>query len=169
MKRTRTLHLVTAAVILLAAVFAACSVGNFRDDVSVPDICAKIAAGDAVQDYSSMTAMDDSYITGAMKIDTSLFAEYAVYLNPYGTTIDEFGVFRVAGKDGLKAAQKEIDDYLQLRRDTWMNEYMPEEKPKLDAAVYKTDGNYIMYVILDEESSISALAAFDEALTWPSR
>ncbi len=152
--------LIIAALIVLA-LFAACGGGNYRDDVPVSELCGKVT--EAIIDSDNMAAMDDSYITGAMKMDLSLFSDYAVYINPYGSTIDEFGIFKASGKDS-KAALKEVEAYLELRRDTWMNEYMPEEKPKLEAAVAKADGLYVMYAILDEESRIGAFAAFDQAL-----
>lgn len=152
---------IIAAVVIVLVLFAACGGGSYRDDVPVSDLCGKVA--EAVIGSDSMTAMDESYLQGAMKMDLSVFSDYAVYINPYGSSIDEFGIFKASGKDS-KAALKEVEDYLQLRRDTWMNEYMPEEKPKLEAAVAKADGLYVMYAILSEESRIGAFSAFDQAL-----
>ncbi|MCR5648820.1 MAG: DUF4358 domain-containing protein [Oscillospiraceae bacterium] len=154
------LILIVAALVALA-LFAACSGSLYRDDVAVSDICDKV--GENVPGYAEMTKMDEAYLRGAMKMDPSKFSEYVVCINPYGSSIDEFGIFKASGKDH-KEALKEVEGYLQLRRDTWMNEYLPEEKPKLEAAVAKADGLYVMYVILDEESRIGALAAFDSSL-----
>ena len=158
----KKLHIILiAAGVIILALLAACSGTKYRDDVAVADIADRV--GTNVPGYSEMTKMDEAYLKGAMKMDTSKFSEFAVYINPYGSTIDEFGVFKAAGKDG-KEALKEVEAYLDLRRDTWMNEYMPEEKPKLEAAVAKQDGVYVIYVILDEESRIGTLADFDAYL-----
>ncbi|MBR5708016.1 MAG: DUF4358 domain-containing protein [Oscillospiraceae bacterium] len=158
----KKLHIILiAAGVVILALLAACSGTKYRDDAAVSDVADKVGA--YVTGYEEMTKMDDAYLKGAMKMDVSKFSDYVVCINPYGSTIDEFGVFKAAGKDG-KEALKEVEAYLDLRRETWMNEYLPEEKPKLEAAVARQDGLYVIYVILDEESRIGALAAFDAAL-----
>ena len=159
--KKKVLPFILVAAAVGCILFAACSGAAVRDDVAVDDIADQV---DGVIDSSSMIAMEDSYITGAMKMDTGKFVDYIVKINSVGANIDEYGIFKAADKDSLKEAQKAVEDYLQLRRDTWMEEYMPEEKPKLESAVVKVMGNYIMYAILDEESDISAYAAFENAL-----
>ena len=51
----------------------------------------------------------------------------------------------------MNAVKDAIEGYLKLRRDTWMKEYMPEEKPKLDKAEVKVYGIYVLYVIADDD------------------
>ena len=45
-----------------------------------------------------------------------------------------------------------------------MDEYMPEEKPKLENAEVKTVGNYVMYAILSDDGKKSAFGAFEKSL-----
>jgi hypothetical protein len=46
-----------------------------------------------------------------------------------------------------------------------MDEYMPEEKPKLEAAEVKTVGLYVIYAIVSEESRKAVFDTFTDMLT----
>ena len=42
----------------------------------------------------------------------------------------------------------------------WLNEYLPEEKPKLEHAEVWSEGNYVMYAILDDDNREAVYKAF---------
>jgi hypothetical protein len=100
-----------------------------------------------------------------MKMKIDLFADYLVKVNAAGANIDEYGIFKAKDPAQLEAAEEEVKSYLQLRRDTWMDEYMPEEKPKLEAAEVKTVGLYVIYAIVSEESRKAVFDTFTDMLT----
>ena len=108
--------------------------------------------------------MKESYLSGPMKMDTILFADYLVKINAYGANIDEYGIFKARDEKGVADVKKEAEDYLQMRKDTWMEEYMPEEKPKLMAAEVKVCGLYVLYVIVSDEVRSPILSDFENAL-----
>ena len=83
-----------------------------------------------------------------------------------GTLQDQahFNNMEVGIADANFAAQVLTEGYLQLRADSWMDEYMPEEKPKLTAAEVKTSGNYVMYCILSDTDKSAAFGAFESSL-----
>ena len=56
------------------------------------------------------------------------------------------------------------DGVLTLRLDTWMEEYMPEEKPKLQSATVKVMGRYVVYCILSEDAKTDVFGAVDNLL-----
>ena len=51
-----------------------------------------------------------------------------------------------------------------MRLDVWMEEYMPEEKPKLENATVKTMGRYVVYCILSDEAKDTVFTAVDNML-----
>lgn len=58
----------------------------------------------------------------------------------------------------IKAA---LDKYLEYRESVWMDEYLPDEKPKLDNAVVWRQGNYVMYAILGDSDRAAVKQAFE--------
>ncbi|NLO48023.1 MAG: DUF4358 domain-containing protein [Clostridiales bacterium] len=146
MKLKSLLFLLAACCLLTSCVKSAT---QYKDDVPVTQL---VEAADARLETDALADMTESYVKGAMKMDPALFAEYVVKVNAAGANIDEYGIFKAKDASSLKAVEEEIKDYLQMRKDTWMEEYMPLEKPKLVSAEIKTMGLYVMYAILSNDS-----------------
>lgn len=141
-------HLI-AAFLLLSLLLCLCACGaKYRDDVPMNRFTALI---DARMGGSELAEMNSGYISGAMHLDPNSFGGYVVKLNAKGVNIDEYGVFRAPENGKVSDVKDAIEGYLKLRRDTWMKEYMPEEKPKLDSAEVKVYGNYVLYVIAADD------------------
>ena len=158
MKKFRIYAALLIAVMMFAIVFSAC--GSSAKDVPTAELAEKIA--DAVG-LTSLADPGESYVRGYMKKSADEIGDYAIRMNVTGTNIDEFGVFK-AGTMTVKELETLVNDYLQLRRDGWMDEYMPEEKPKLMNAEVRTLGDYVMYAILSEADCAAANDAFETAL-----
>ena len=155
---------VIALLLLLAALLSLGACGKketCRSDVPLSELAAAV---EKHLDGGSLAAMTEGYLTGPMKLDTSLFAEALVKINAYGANIDEYGIFKAPDEAGVAAVKKAAEDYLQLRKDTWMEEYMPEEKPKLTQAEVKVCGLYVLYVIVADDVRGPILADFEAAL-----
>lgn len=164
MKNTgRTVSALLCAV-MICLLLGACGSGTkVRDDVAVSDIVAKVS--ESIGKTDSLVEADANYIKGFMKTDPAEFGEYAMLINAYGVNIDEFGIFKAGGSMSAEDIKATVDAYLQLRRDSWMDEYMPEEKPKLTSAEVKVLGDYVMYCILSDSDKTAAFAAFEDALS----
>ena len=134
---------------------------SWRTDATVEELSRAV---EAYLDGSSLAAMTEDYLRGPMKLDTSLFADWVVKINAYGANIDEYGIFQAPDEAGAAAVRQAAEGYLQLRRDTWMEEYMPEEKPKLTQAVVETCGRYVIYLIVAEDVRQNMLDAFRATL-----
>ena len=112
----------------------------------------------------SFAEMTESYVTGVMNFDTTKTEEYAVFIDATGTTVDEFGIFKA--KDGSEnEVEQMLTEYLATRLDTWMDEYMPEEKPKVEKAEIKNQGSYYLYAILDDSEREKTFSDFNSALS----
>ena len=160
MKKNIRLISLTLAVCLMTLLLCAC--GSSAKNVPVSDIAAKV--DEALAKDGALTDAKENYIKGYLKMDVADYEEYVVKINAYGENIDEYGVFK--GKDASQAAEikSAVEAYLELRLSTWMDEYMPEEKPKLQSAEVKTSGNYVMYCILSDADKTAAFAAFSDSL-----
>lgn len=164
----KTISLVLLAV-LCAGLLCACNGGDthtdtpaIKTDVTVDDLAAKV--DEAIGAGDNMAARDASYIQGMMDMDVSSYAEYVVKTNAMGTNVDEYGIFK--GTDEAQAAEiaQAVDAYLKMRNETWMTEYMPEERPKMEAASYEVCGVYVMYAVLADDAKTAAFDAFTGTL-----
>lgn len=135
----------------------ACGSSETEKSVAIADLAA--AVDEALDKGDSLVAVDENYIKGYMKMDVSEI-EHTVKINAYGANIDEYGVF----KGDTKEIKSMLESYLKLRKESWMDEYMPEEKPKLTSAEIKTSGSYVIYCILSDADKTAAFDAFEETL-----
>jgi hypothetical protein len=160
LKNVRTMSFALCAV-LVAVLFTACDGYEVRDDVPVSELSQAI---EAVLGKDEFVPLPESYILGSMKIDVSDYDGYDVKINSKGVNIDEYGIFKAETSDLTAPIEQAVKDYIQLRKDTWMTEYMPEEFPKLENAEFKTVGSYVMYAILSDDDKKAAFAAFENDL-----
>ena len=158
MRKTIALALALVFVLLLSA----CGRKEaYRSDVSVEALAQAVEQSVEVNGLAVMT---EAYVSGMMRMDTSLFEEYLVKISVYGSSIDEYGIFKSPDEGGVDGVKAQAEAYLLLRKETWMEEYLPEEKPKLTQAAVKTCGQYVIYVILGDDARQKALDAFENAL-----
>ena len=158
MKRSICILLCLAALLCLGA---CAKKAAWRTDVPLDKLAETV---EKHLDGGSLAAMQESYLKGAMKLDPAIFADWLVKINAYGANIDEYGIFKAPDEAGVAAVKQAAEDYLKLRRDTWMEEYMPEEKPKLTQAEVKVCGLYVIYVIVSDDARGKILTDFENAL-----
>ena len=158
MKRSICILLCLAALLCLGACGKKAA---WRTDVPLSTLAEAV---EKHLDGGSLAAMQESYLKGAMKLDPAIFADWLVKINAYGANIDEYGIFKAPEEAGVAAVKQAAEDYLKLRRDTWMEEYMPEEKPKLTQAEVKVCGLYVIYAIVSDDARGKILTDFENAL-----
>lgn len=125
--------------------------GGVRDDVAVADLAAVAEA--EIADSEGLIEPGEGYIVGAMKLEPSELGEYVIKISAYSTSINEYGIFKAGTDEELEALVSDLEDYLAMRNDAWMSEYLPEEYPKLQNAQVRQEGLYCFYVILNSEEA----------------
>ena len=158
MKRSICILLCLAALLCLGACGKKAA---WRTDVPLSTLAEVV---EKHLDGGSLAAMQESYLKGAMKLDPAIFADWLVKINAYGANIDEYGIFKAPDEAGVAKVKQAVEDYLKLRRDTWMEEYMPEEKPKLTQAEVKVCGLYVIYAIVSDDARGKIFTDFENAL-----
>lgn len=146
--------------VLLIALLAACGGGSASKNVPVADLADAVGTAIGKPDLADPGA---SYVKGYFKKDAAELGEYAIRINTMGTNIDEFGIFK-AGTLSVSDLKALVESYLKLRQDSWMDEYMPDEKPKMMNAEVKVQGDYVMYCILSDTEKTTAFKTFTDAL-----
>ena len=148
-----------SAVLLI--VLSLCLLGACGgDDVKDPGMEAVASAVFGSIDTEDMAQIPDTYVEGMMKIPLDGYVSRNAIISSTGTSIDEYGIFQ--GKDEAQTAELKaaLEDYLDYRMELWMDEYLPEEKPKLANAEVWSEGNYVMYAILDDAEREAVYKAF---------
>ena len=156
----KILSLTAALAIILS--LCACGGSGVKDDVAVTTLAEKVGA--AIEKNDTMMAVDDNYLKNLMQLNKGISAEHVVMVNTSGTTIGEYGIFKGGNQAETKELAKEVDTYLKMVNDTFMEEYNAEERPKVRDAEYKTAGNYVMYAILGESEKTEAFKIFENEL-----
>ena len=158
MKKTARALALLLALAAFACLLCACGGGKgVRNDVPVEDVAAAVDKAIGGEKYSTV---DEAYINGRLHVDLTKCDGYVVRLN----VVDEYGVFRAKDADAAKELEKQAKDYLASRLETWMDEYMPEEKPKVENAECRVFGNYVVYAILSDANRSAAFKAVEAAL-----
>ena len=152
---------ILSAILALAALCALCACGSspaetFKSDIPAADISAAIES--AISSEGLIT-VEEGYILGRMQIDTAKCTDYVVRITSIGTAIDEYGIFRAADEASAEEVAKQAEAYLERYLASWMDEYRPEEKPKLLAAEVHTKGVYVIYTVMSDADSAAALEA----------
>ena len=162
MKKISKLIALVLVIVVLAATLCACGGKTETKNVPAADIAAAVA--EKIGKTDSLTAVEANWIKGWMKTDAANFGDYTVMVNVYGANVDEYGIFKAGENMSAADIESTVKAYLELRLQSWMDEYMPEEKYKVEDASYKVLGDYVMYCILSAEDSEAAFATFEGLL-----
>lgn len=161
MKKMIRISALILVVVMLSAALCGCGNSSASEkDVPAADIAAAVA--EKLGKSDALTTVDANWIKGWMKVDASQFADCTVMVNAYGANVDEFGVFKAGGDMKVSDIEATVQSYLDLKLTSWMDEYMPEEKYKVEDASVKTVGSYVMYCVLSAEDTEAAFAALEE-------
>ena len=77
------------------------------------------------------------------------------------TSIDQIGIFEAKSAEDVKKIEAMVDDFFDFYLSLWNDNYLAEEKPKLENAERVTSGNFVMYVILGDDARAAAITAFE--------
>jgi hypothetical protein len=145
-----------AAIMLIICMLCACGT-----TAKVPDMQTVADAVGAAMDISEMSQTPDAYVENVMSISSDSYSIRNTLISHVGTNINEYGIFLATDEDNAKAINEALEAYLDYRESLWMDEYLPDEKPKLDNAEVWQQGNFVMYVILGDEDRAAVKSAFD--------
>ncbi len=139
-------------------------VEKYRDGISCEylskELCDEV---DHFGEASSYSEEDVKLLLG----DTSLFDDFSVIYSNEADDINEIGVFHCPdeknSKELLTLAKGYISEQAKNQK-AFVASYAPREVPKLEAAEARRYGNYVIYLILDENAKEEAFAEAKELL-----
>lgn len=87
--------------------------------------------------------------------------EYRVYISSSSATASEFAVLKCSSDAALKSAKAAVEARISDQISNYEN-YRPDEKFRLENALIETNGNYLLFVVSDNNVTIQNL--FNDAL-----
>ncbi len=84
-----------------------------------------------------------------------LVNDAVVYLGS-GATAEEVAVFEAKNKNAMKELKEEIAEYIEDKRDEY-EDYIPAEVSRINKAVIREEGNYLVLCINNDAESVKTL------------
>lgn len=143
------------AIITLVPIvfFCSCAKKEYLDTIS----CGNIT--DTLTEEILGSDMYAEYSENDVKLifnNSELFDSCSVIYSLSSDDIGEVGVFHAKNSDNAKMLLKEITKYIEEVKDeknSFVNDYMPQELDKLNYADTRQFGNYVIYTILSSDTS----------------
>jgi hypothetical protein len=134
-----------AALVGAALLFSSCSSGSkIKSDVPMSELQSAVES--AIDfDTASMHNADEKMMQLLTGLSEAVVEDYIMML-PTGTNQNEYGVF-IAVEGSERAVSAAVADYLTERKANWEEQYLAEEKFKIDAGEYAVLGRYVYYII----------------------
>lgn len=118
----------------------------------------------AIPNSDKMVDATNTYLKNFIKANPDDYANFTVQVQSISTAIDEFGLFEAKDASEAEAIEDMIEAYFDFyENEVWDDRYVAEEFPKLRDAECVTRGQYVFYVILDEDARADAITAFENA------
>ena len=149
MKKTLVLSLI---LLLALSIFAGC--GGTKTVEFDPQ-----AAADALHDakaFSDILSPVQSNVAAMLyNMDAESIADCSVYCST-GATAEEIAVFRCKDDAAASALVQNARQRLQSQKDAYAS-YAPQEVPKLENALLRTSGAYVICVVANDYDAITPI------------
>lgn len=128
--------------------------GCGKDEVKSPDV--KDITDRLIDeiDFATLTELDNDRLDFFYKVDDDIIDSYSAYICGSAGFPDEVAAFKL--KDGANTQQ--VKEAIDSRRETLaanFKDYRPEEMPKIDSSILFTKGDYIIFVVSNENDKAS--------------
>jgi DNA phosphorothioation-dependent restriction protein DptG len=150
-------------LLMLGTALTSCQNENYIDNAEVNTLAD--SAVNVLNPEIKYLTPDEFYLVDYF--DTPSYVKsYTLRRAMIGNNLNELGIYHV--EEGKAEEMKNVlETYLDIcynTNKTWYESYIPQEVPKLRDAQVKVFGNYVVYVILNQEDRAAVLNAIEGAL-----
>ncbi|MDD6034421.1 MAG: DUF4358 domain-containing protein [Oscillospiraceae bacterium] len=121
-------------------------------NIDIDSLAAKLTSDVAFEDELSL--IDDGMIS--MVYNNTLQWEDAVLYMGSGATAEEVAVFACADEAAAKAALNEAEAHIASQKESYES-YVPEEVKRLDEAIVRQSGKYVVVVVTEDTAAAEAV------------
>lgn len=148
---------VILSILLLSICLSACNQTSYRDDIDAVNVAGEMLHYANIE--GGCSAADSDHVAlefpSADVVEQSV-SDWWIYVSTSSSTVDEFGVFHVKDGQDVNAVKAAVEEYVQamkVKLEVFLDSYEPAEKTKLDNALVKVYGNYVIYTMLSEQDT----------------
>ena len=143
---------VLALVLCLMLALTACGKGSYIsfDDV-YNDLTTDIDFGGNMAEMSEIAAENFYFI-----YDTDILEDYVIYMDESNATPNEIALFRLAKESDRTTVETIVQNRIKDLQ-IGFEDYNPDEMYKLENAVVKSNGSYVMMVICKDNSKAAEI------------
>ena len=135
-----------ALVLLLTGLFSGCS--SEVKDIDLNQLSEDLQTQIDFED--ELIEIDDSLLDNFYTFpDGNAIESHVIYKSASNATAEEIALFKVKDSSQVDAVRQSVENRVTDLHDRFES-YVPEEIYKIDNAVIKTSGNYVMLVITTE-------------------
>lgn len=150
MKKVFTLILAAG---LLVTALAACGTKTQTKTLDLAAMAADLKENGGFSDIISPVKSDVA--ASLYGVDASTIAETQLYCSTRATT-EEIGLFKCTDEKNAAALYEAAKKRVETQRTTYSS-YAPDEIPKLDDAIVKQDGTYVIYIVTADNAKAQAV------------
>ena len=146
---------VLLSVCMLAGVFCACG-GTDNSDVVAADVYNDLVS--AVE-FPEMLALDSDGLLSFVGIDSSLYTEAVAYIPLTAVSGDMIFIIKVADEESAATVAEKLEVYRSSVL-SQMNNYIPAEYDKINAASVETTGSFVWLVVSSyQDAAVASVSA----------
>ena len=147
---------ITALITLLLLMsLCACggSQGSSEQDFAPADLSARLLDGECFTDL--MSEIDNAIAFEIYGIDSSKIESASIYMGT-GATAEEIAVIKAKDSDSAKTVTEAMNSRVGAQIEAYKN-YVPTEVPKLEEAIVRSAGNYVVYVTAADSGAAESI------------
>ncbi|GKX31275.1 hypothetical protein SH1V18_37550 [Vallitalea longa] len=142
------------AIIISLFAFVGCKNDDKEVTLDISDLATNL--NEKIEFVDDLTKIDDSSIQTIYQIDYAVASE--VYVSS-GATAEEIAVFELEDKEDADKAYKACEERIETQKEAFET-YIPEEMEKLDNAVIKKVGKYVIVCIADNNTAEDVISTY---------
>ena len=159
MKKLFALLLSAALVLSVSACGGAASSASDEKTMDIAAVAQQAVEATTYDD--ELTALSEKTAPNYYDLSFDGLEEYVIYVSATSATVSELAIFHCKDAAALDSAKAAVEKRLEKQRENYEN-YRPDELLRLDNALVKTSGNYLLLSVADDNTQAEEI--FDNAL-----
>ncbi|MBQ8598512.1 MAG: DUF4358 domain-containing protein [Oscillospiraceae bacterium] len=147
----KMLKILALSLCLLLALSACGSSSYISFDDVYNDLTTEISFGANMAEMSEIAAENFYFI-----YDTDILEDYVIYMDESNATPNEIALFRLAKESDRTTVETIVQNRIKDLK-IGFEDYNPDEMYKLENAVVKSSGKYVMMVICSDNSKAAEI------------
>lgn len=146
MKTVKEILIFLISIIIVTTLFG-CSGQKDTNDIDIVDLSDQLLKGAEFED--ELSAVDDTTVKKLYNIDN--YVKASVYISS-GATAEEIALFEFENKETTEDGMKKATDRIEEQKSDFES-YIPKEIPKLDNAVIRQSGRYLLVCVSNSDKA----------------